>query len=131
PQTYMNESGLAVGQLVRRYGTADLARLVVVHDELDLPVGTIRVKLGGGTSGHNGLRSLQSHLHSLDFVRVRIGVGRPPGRQQGAEHVLASPRGQERTELDVTVEEAADAAEVILREGVEAAMNRFNGGPGR
>jgi PTH1 family peptidyl-tRNA hydrolase len=127
PQTYVNESGLAVARLVRRYGIEDLSRLVVVYDELDLPVGRLRVKVGGGTAGHNGLRSIQAHLHSPDFVRVRIGVGRPPGRKQGADHVLTAPTKSERKELDVVVEEAADAVEILVCEGAQAAMNRFNG----
>ena len=127
PQTYVNESGLAVARLVRRFGIADLGRLVVVHDELDLPVGRLRVKVGGGTAGHNGLRSVQAHLHSSDFVRVRMGVGKPPGRRQGADHVLGPPSRSERKELEVVVEEAADAVEVLLCEGPQAAMNRFNG----
>jgi PTH1 family peptidyl-tRNA hydrolase len=126
PQTYVNESGVAVAGLVRRYGITDLGRLVVVHDELDLPVGRIRVKLGGGTAGHNGLRSIQSHLHDAGFARVRIGIGKPPGRREGADHVLGPPRRAERTELDVAVQEAADAVETIVAEGIDAAMRRFN-----
>jgi PTH1 family peptidyl-tRNA hydrolase len=126
PQTYVNESGVAVAALVRRYGLTDLTRLVVVHDELDLPVGRIRVKLGGGTAGHNGLKSIQSHLHDAGYARVRIGIGKPPGRKEGADHVLGPPKRSERAELDVAVEEAADAVEIILVEGVEAAMRRFN-----
>lgn len=126
PETYVNESGMAVAALVRRHGVADLARLVVVHDELDLPVGRVRVKLGGGTAGHNGLKSIQAHLHGADFARVRIGIGKPPGRKEGADHVLGPPRRGERAELDVAVEEAADAVETILTEGIDAAMRRFN-----
>lgn len=128
PQTYMNESGLAARALVRRAGCErELGRLVVVHDELDLPIGTLRVKRGGGTAGHNGLRSLQSHLHSLEFVRVRIGIGKPPGRMPGADYVLARPGARERGELDVVEEKAADAVEIILAEGVDAAMRAVNG----
>ena len=91
PTTYMNESGLAVRGLAKRYGIDDPTSIVVVHDELDLPPGTVRVKAGGGLAGHNGLRSLQAHLHSTDFVRVRIGVGKPPSAARGAAHVLESP----------------------------------------
>jgi PTH1 family peptidyl-tRNA hydrolase len=127
PQTFYNESGLAVGALVRRHGIEDLHRLVVVHDELDLPPGRIQVKMGGGLAGNKGLKSIKAHLHSDDFVRVRIGVGKPPGRQQGADHVLRRPGKTERNELDVVIQEAADAVELILAEGAEAAMNRFNG----
>lgn len=128
PQTYMNDSGQAVAPLVRRFGITDLARLVVVHDELDLPVGRIQVKAGGGLAGHNGLRSIKAHLHSDAFTRVRIGIGKPPGgKEHGADHVLRSPGRRERTELDVSVELAADAVECILTEGVIPAQNRFNG----
>jgi len=123
----MNESGLAARALVRRCSLEDLARLVVVHDELDLPVGTVRVKAGGGTAGHNGLRSLQSHLHSLDFVRVRIGVGKPPGRMAGADYVLRRPGRDEREALDVALAEAADAVELVLGLGTDGAMNAVNG----
>ena len=126
PQTYMNDSGIAVAPLVRRFGIDDLARLVIVHDELDLPVGTLRVKVGGGLAGHNGLKSIKAHLHSADFVRVRIGIGKPPGKAQGADHVLKRPSKAVRTELAVVVEEAADAVETILLDGAAAAQNRFN-----
>jgi PTH1 family peptidyl-tRNA hydrolase len=125
----MNDSGLAVAPLVRRFGIEDLAALVVVHDELDLPVGRIQVKSGGGLAGHNGLRSIKAHLHSDAFTRVRIGIGKPPGRRQGADHVLGPPRRSERTELLVSVEQAADAVECILEDGVNAAQNRFNAAP--
>jgi peptidyl-tRNA hydrolase, PTH1 family len=128
PQTYMNDSGRAVAPLVRRYGIEDLSRLVVVHDELDLPLGTLRVKAGGGLAGHNGLRSIKAHLHSDAFSRVRIGIGKPPGgKDQGADHVLKSPGRKVRAELDVSIELAADAVECILTEGLSAAQNRFNG----
>lgn len=129
PQTFMNDSGAAAAPLLRRHGIADLARLVVVHDELDLPLGRVKVKVGGGTAGHNGLRSIQAHLHGDGFVRVRIGIGKPPGRLAGVDYVLHAPRGPERAELDVAIEEAADAVELILAEGPEAAMNRFNTAP--
>ncbi len=128
PQTYMNDSGLAVAPLVRRFGVGDeLTRLVVVHDELDLPVGRIRVKVGGGLAGHNGLKSITAHLHSDAFCRIRVGIGKPPGRQQGVDHVLRPPGKAERAELAVAIEEAADAVEAILAEGPAEAMNRFNG----
>ncbi|MHB1930826.1 MAG: aminoacyl-tRNA hydrolase, partial [Acidimicrobiales bacterium] len=128
PITNMNDSGLAVGPLVRRFGVEDLTRLVVVHDELDLPVGKLQVKAGGGLAGPNGLRSIKAHLHSDAFSRVRIGIGKPPGgKERGADHVLRPPAKRERTELDVTIELAADAVECILAEGVVAAQNRFNG----
>ena len=88
----MNDSGRAVAPLVRRFGIEDLARLVVVHDELDLPRRPLQVKAGGGLAGHNGLQSIKAHLHSDDFTRVRIGIGKPPGgREQGVDHVLRAP----------------------------------------
>ncbi|MEJ5256297.1 MAG: aminoacyl-tRNA hydrolase [Acidimicrobiales bacterium] len=126
PQTYMNLSGEAVAPLVRHHGIEDLHRLVVVHDELDLPVGRLKVKVGGGLAGHNGLRSISAHLHSSDFVRVRIGVGKPPSRERGTDHVLARVSRSERTALDQTVRDAADAVELIVSEGPQAAMTRFN-----
>jgi peptidyl-tRNA hydrolase, PTH1 family len=127
PQTYMNDSGLAVAPLARRFGVLDdLARLVVVHDELDLPLGRLQVKAGGGLAGHNGLRSIKAHLHSDAFTRVRIGIGKPPSKERGADHVLSAPGKRNREELAVVIEEAADAVELILAEGVAAAQNRFN-----
>lgn len=129
PLTYMNLSGEVVAPLVWRHGIEDLARLVVVHDELDLPVGRMKLKLGGGLAGNNGLKSIKAHLRSADFARIRIGIGKPPGRSDGAKHVLKRPTKQERAELDVVVEEAADAVEMILAEGFAAAMNRYNTRP--
>ena len=126
PQTYVNDSGVSVAALLRRHGIVDLHRLVVVHDELDLPVGRVKLKIGGGTAGHNGLKSIQAHLHDNDFVRVRIGVDKPPGKRQGADHVLRRPSKAEKEALEVAVEVAADAVDAILKEGPEAAMNRFN-----
>jgi peptidyl-tRNA hydrolase, PTH1 family len=129
PQTYMNLSGEAVAPLVRRHGIDDPERLVVVHDELDLPPGRVKVKVGGGLAGNNGLKSIVAHLKTQDFVRVRIGIGKPPGRQEGANHVLRRPGKAERAELEVAVQEAADAVELILAEGPAAAMNRYNTAP--
>jgi PTH1 family peptidyl-tRNA hydrolase len=127
PETFMNDSGLAVRALLRRYCAAEVSRLVVVHDELDLAPGVVRVKSGGGTAGHNGLRSIEAHLHSLDFLRVRIGIGKPPGRAEGADHVLSRPSRADRELLQVAVELAADAVELLLSAGVEVAMNEVNG----
>ncbi len=127
PLTYMNESGQAVGPLVRRHGIEDLHRLVVVHDELDLPVGRLRVKVGGGLAGNNGLRSIKAHLKSEDFIRVRIGIGRPPSADRGADYVLKRPGKAERDEMAVVCERAADAVETILTDGADAAMAKFNG----
>ena len=126
PTTYMNLSGEAVLPLVRRYGIDDLHRLVVVHDELDLPAGRMKVKVGGGLAGHNGLRSIKAHLHSDDFVRIRLGVGKPRSKERGADHVLSKVGRREREELSVLVQEAADAVELILIDGPGAAMNRYN-----
>jgi PTH1 family peptidyl-tRNA hydrolase len=125
PLTYVNDSGNAVGALVRRFGV-DPEQLVVVHDELDLPVAELKVKSGGGLAGHNGLRSIVEHLHTQDFQRVRIGVGKPVSKERGADHVLNRFSKRERAEVDVTVEQAADAVETIVRDGVDATMNRFN-----
>jgi peptidyl-tRNA hydrolase, PTH1 family len=102
---------------------------VVVHDELDLPVGRVKLKVGGGLAGNNGLKSIVSHLKTQDFARVRIGIGKPPGRQQGADHVLRRPSKAERAELDIAVVEAADAVEAIIAEGMAVAMNRVNARP--
>jgi PTH1 family peptidyl-tRNA hydrolase len=126
PLTYMNESGQAVAPLVRRHGIDDPHRLVIVHDELDLPVGRLKLKLGGGLAGNNGLKSVKAHLHTDDFARIRIGIGKPPGRSEGVSHVLKRPSKADRAELDIVVAEAADAVEAILAEGLEAAMNRYN-----
>ena len=127
PQTYMNLSGESVQLLVKRYGIADPGQVVVVHDELDLPLGRLKLKQGGGLAGHNGLRSIKQHLHSDEFLRVRIGIGKPPGgKEQGADHVLKRVSRKARTELDIVVHEAADAVELIAAEGIDAAMNRYN-----
>jgi PTH1 family peptidyl-tRNA hydrolase len=128
PQTYVNDSGRSVARLVRRFGIEDLTRLVIVHDELDLPLGIVRVKAGGGLAGHNGLRSVKAHLHSEEFTRIRIGIGKPPGgKEKGADHVLNPPARRDREQLDVSIEFAADAVEWILEHGVSSAQNRFNG----
>jgi PTH1 family peptidyl-tRNA hydrolase len=127
PQTFVNLSGEAAARLVRRYGVeGDPSRVVVVHDELDLPPGRVKIKEGGGTAGHNGLESIRAHLHTGAFLRVRIGVGKPPGRQEGADFVLKPIRKAERTEFDVAVVEAAEAVELIFTDGVAAAMNQVN-----
>jgi PTH1 family peptidyl-tRNA hydrolase len=125
PSTYMNESGHAVGLLVRRFGIENPEALVVVHDELDLPPGALQVKSGGGLAGHNGLRSIEAHLHTTDFVRVRIGIGKPQGGS-GADHVLDRPSPAERGLLQEATLRAADAVEAIVTDGIAAAMNRFN-----
>ncbi len=125
PLTYMNDSGEAVAGLVRRFGV-EPDQIVIVHDELDLPPAVLRVKVGGGLAGHNGLRSIKQHLHTDEFVRVRIGVGKPPSKERGADHVLSRVSKRERESMDVTIEEAADAVECIATDGSHAAMNRYN-----
>jgi PTH1 family peptidyl-tRNA hydrolase len=123
PTTYMNESGVAVRSLARRFGIEDPAGIVIVHDELDLPPGTVRLKDGGGLAGHNGLRSIASHLHSQEFRRVRIGVGKPPSADRGASHVLRRPPKAVRELLEKSVETAADSVEHIAADGIDAAMS--------
>jgi PTH1 family peptidyl-tRNA hydrolase len=129
PTTWMNDSGDAVRRLVRRYGV-EPDQVVVVHDELDLPVAALRVKSGGGLAGHNGLRSIKSHLHSDAFQRVRIGVDKPSSKEQGADHVLSRFSKRERAEIDATLDQAANAVELIVTDGIAAAMNKYNGGVG-
>lgn len=126
PQTFYNEAGSAARLLLERHGVDDLHRLVVVHDELDLPPGKLKVKIGGGLAGNNGLKSIKAHLKTDDFVRVRVGIGKPPGRQEGVEHVLRRPGKAERVELDLAIQEAADAVELIVAEGPEAAQTHVN-----
>lgn len=126
PLTYMNDSGDAVRRLAHRHGVGP-EQVVVVHDELDLGVAELRVKSGGGLAGHNGLRSIKSHLHSDAFQRVRIGVGKPSSKEQGADHVLSKFSKRDRAAVDVTIQLAADAVELIADQGVDAAMNRCNG----
>ena len=127
PLTYMNDSGLAVRALVRRYGIEDPTHIVVVQDELDLPPTLVRVKAGGGLAGHNGLRSIAPHLGTQDFLRVRIGVGKPPAARSAAPTTCSGGcRRSSASEYDVAVQEAADAVELIVTEGVDAAMRRYN-----
>jgi PTH1 family peptidyl-tRNA hydrolase len=115
--------------LCRRYGIDDAGHVVIVHDELDLAPTVVRVKVGGGLAGHNGLRSITAHLKTQDFVRVRIGVGKPPSKERGADHVLSRMPTRQRELFDVAVQEAADAVELIVAEGPDAAMRAYNGRP--
>ncbi len=124
-RTYMNESGGAVSTLAKFYKVAP-DRIVAVYDELDLPFGTLRVKLGGGDNGHNGVRSLRAALGTGDFYRVRIGIGRPRGRQDVADFVLSDYSAAERKDLPVQVLDAADAVETLIGEGLERTQQRFN-----
>jgi len=127
PLTFMNESGQAASALVRRYQIESPDRIVVVQDELDLAPGALKLKAGGGLAGHNGLRSLTQHLKTQDYLRVRIGVGKPPGKENGAGHVLNRVPARERELLDIAIAEAADAVEAIVANGIDAAMQVFNG----
>jgi len=127
PTTYMNESGRAVGAVLRRHPIEAWDRLVVVHDELDLPLGVVKVKLGGGLAGHNGLRSVEQVTGTRDWARVRIGVGKPAGGPEGgAGWVLSGVPASARAELDDAVLRAADAVEQIAAEGIDAAMQVHN-----
>jgi len=125
PRSYMNESGGPACAL-RDFFKIPVERMVVVHDELDLPFGTLRVKLGGGDNGHNGLKSLRRSLGSGGFFRVRVGIGRPPGRQDPADWVLKDFSGAERKETDLMFERGADAVETLLEQGLAQAQNAFN-----
>jgi PTH1 family peptidyl-tRNA hydrolase len=125
PRSYMNESGGPVAG-VRHFYKTPPARIVVVHDELDIPFGALRVKLGGGDGGHNGLKSIRASLGTGEFYRVRVGIGRPPGRQDPADFVLRDYGAAERKELPLQLELAADAVEALIGDGLEAAQNRFN-----
>ncbi|HLT12297.1 MAG TPA: aminoacyl-tRNA hydrolase [Micromonosporaceae bacterium] len=126
PMTYMNLSGGAVASLVRFY-KVDPARIIAVHDELDLPYGQVRAKFGGGEGGHNGLRSISQALSTKDYNRVRIGIGRPPGRQDPADYVLSDFTAAERKDLDFLIDRAADMVESIMRNGLEATQNAYHG----
>lgn len=128
PMTYMNESGVAVRKLADYYGY-EPDRIVVVHDELDLEPGVVKLKVGGGLAGNNGLRSIAAHLKTHDFVRVRIGIGKPPSKQAGASHVLNRVPARERELLDVAVAVAADAVESIATAGIPEAMKRLHTRP--
>ncbi len=126
PTTYMNESGASVKPLVRRAAIADLAELVVVHDELDLEPGSVRLKLGGGLAGHNGLRSINQVLGSREFARIRVGIGKPPSKDRGADWVLQRLSGSRRAALAADVERAADAIEAVIDLGFADAQQRVN-----
>ena len=125
PASYMNTSGGPVSSLMKFFDI-DLEHLIVLHDELDIDAETVRVKQGGGHAGHNGLRDIISACGSNDFARVRIGIGRPPGRMDTADFVLKDFNSTERKNLPVTLELAADAIEEIVQRGVLEAQNRFN-----
>ena len=128
PTTYMNESGMAVAPLMRRFGV-EPEQLVIVHDELDLMPAELKLKAGGGLAGNNGLRSIKAHYHTDEFLRVRIGIGKPVSKERGADHVLSRMGKQLRAEMDSTLARAADAVEAILTDGIDAAMNTYNTKP--
>lgn len=125
PRSYMNLSGRPVAALARFFSVPP-TEVIVVHDELDLPFGAVRLKRGGGEGGHNGLRSVSGALTTKDYLRTRIGIGRPPGRQDPADFVLKPFASAERKELPVVVEQAADAVELLLRVGLETAQNQLH-----
>ena len=125
PHSYMNESGGPVKALLGFYG-AGPDRLVVVHDELDIDPGTVRLKVGGGEGGHNGLRSVSRALGTRDYTRVRVGIGRPPGRMEAADYVLRDFSATERADLPFLIDDAADAVELVAQEGLLAAQQRFH-----
>ena len=125
PRSYMNESGGPVVGAARFY-KVPVESIVVVHDELDLPYGALRLKRGGGDGGHNGLRSITSALGSKEYLRVRLGIGRPPGRHDPADYVLREWSSAERKDLGYHVDRAADAVEALLSAGLEAAQNVYN-----
>ena len=122
----MNESGRSVAALVRRYRIEEPQRIIVIQDELDLEPGVLKLKDGGGLAGHNGLRSITQHLKTQDYLRVRIGVGKPPNKERGASHVLTRVPARQRELLDTVVAEAADAVEMIVSDGIDAAMSCYN-----
>lgn len=122
---FMNESGPSYASLAKKHGI-EPSRLIAVHDELDIPAGTLRVKLGGGNSGHNGLRSLDQALRSPDYLRVRVGIGRPPGRQDPADFILQPVARRDEGDLALVVGHAADAVRALITDGVERTQDRFN-----
>lgn len=122
PTTYVNESGRSVARLVRKQGIKPES-LIVVHDELDLPPGVVRLKVGGGTAGHNGLESISAALRSRDFLRLRIGVGKPPSKEEGADHVLSKLPPDDRELIDAAIDRGIEGLRTLVREGVDAAQN--------
>jgi len=125
PMSYMNESGGPVAGAARFF-KVPIERIVVVHDELDLPFGSLRLKRGGGEGGHNGLRSTSAALGSKEYARVRFGIGRPPGRQDPADYVLREFASSERKEVPFLLDRAADATEMLIGQSLEAAQNAYN-----
>ena len=122
---YMNESGPSYASLAKKQGI-EPAHLIAVHDEMDIPAGTIRVKQGGGHSGHNGLRSLDQALRTPDYLRVRVGIGRPPGRKDPSDFVLQPVGAREGADLALLVSHSADAVRALIEDGLERTQDRFN-----
>lgn len=125
PQSFMNLSGVPVSQLIKKYKLS-LDRLIVIQDDLDLDAGAIRIKNGGGHGGHNGLKSIFEKLQSSEFLRIKVGIGRPPGRMSVVDYVLSKPKAQDETEFKITCKEAADATLFLIENGIEAAQAKFN-----
>ena len=122
---YMNESGPGYASLAKKHGV-EPEHVIAVHDELDIPAGTIRVKQGGGTSGHNGVRSLAGALRTPEFLRVRVGIGRPPGRQDPADFVLQPIAKRDRPDVELLAAHAADAGRSLVSEGLVPTQDRYN-----
>jgi PTH1 family peptidyl-tRNA hydrolase len=127
PMTYMNLSGGPIAGLAQFY-KVPIGQIIAVHDELDVPWTQLRLKIGGGEGGHNGLRSMSKSLGGKDYIRVRFGIGRPPGRQDPADFVLQDFSAVERKELDFFVDRAADAVEMVIQRGLEPAQNLYHAG---
>ena len=130
PTTFMNEAGAALAPLLRRTSLADLGHLVIVHDELDFEPGRLQLKLGGGLAGHNGLRSIAQTLGSNEFARLRVGIGKPPTKEQGADYVLRRPTGARRAAQLADVARAADVIESLIDDDFDEVQRRVNGGRG-
>lgn len=126
PQTFMNNSGQAVSSIMRRNGISNPENLIVVHDEMDTPPGDLRIKFGGGLAGHNGLKSITNHLHTQNYLRLRLGIGKPADKDSGANYVLKRPSKAEQEIFSQAVQKAIEAIEALILEGKDAAMARFN-----
>lgn len=126
PQTFMNNSGQAVSSIMRRNGISNPENLIVVHDEMDTPPGDLRIKFGGGLAGHNGLKSITNHLHTQDYLRLRLGIGKPADKDSGANYVLKRPSKAEQEIFSQATQKAIEAIEALILEGKDAAMARFN-----
>ena len=126
PQTFMNNSGQAVSSIMRRNGISNPENLIVVHDEMDTPPGDLRIKFGGGLAGHNGLKSITNHLHTQDYLRLRLGIGKPADKDSGANYVLKRPSKAEQEIFSQAIQKAIEVIEALILEGKDAAMARFN-----